>query len=142
MRKLFIFLLLVSPVLAESWYVVKVDLEGKVKGVGTNFDAKPTHVYLENEYPISYTFPTNDFKFWKKVGNDWVAMTVPEQQALIDAKAEIKASTENWKTNSVDGETLADAFRTLIICINKRLPATNRITALEFKTELKEQLKQ
>jgi len=53
---------------------------------------------------------------------------------------EIKCNTANWKDQQIDGETLADAFKALIICINKRLPATNKITAVEFKAELKGQL--
>lgn len=56
--------------------------------------------------------------------------------------AEIKSDLITWKIQNVDGDTLADAFKALIICINKRLPATNKITAVEFKTELKTQLQQ
>ncbi len=60
----------------------------------------------------------------------------------VDKIAEEKSNTDNWKTKQVDGETLADAIKALIICVNKRLPVGNKITAEEFKTELKDQLLQ
>lgn len=140
-RAILAFLLICVPVvLADTWWSIQVDSAGVPVAKYWN-DGGP-HTLGENEYPASYVFPTNEFRYWKKVGTDWVAMTTNEQAAVGDAIAEAKAETANWKTNSVDGDTLADAFRALVICINKRLPATNRITAAEFKAGLKDQLKQ
>lgn len=56
--------------------------------------------------------------------------------------AGVKSDLATWKDKDVDAGTLACALQALVVCINKRLPATNKITAVEFKTELKEQLKQ
>lgn len=135
-------MLLVSICFADSWYSVSTNTDGTAKSKWYNENCKPPHVLSFDEFPADYTFPTNDLKFWKRVGKDWVGMTTNEQAVVVDAEADIKATVANWKTNTVNGATLADAFKALIICINKRLPATNRITATEFKAELKEQLKQ
>lgn len=68
----------------------------------------------------------------------WPNASVWKSNQVIEAKS----NYDTWKTQQVDGETLADAFKALIVCINKRLPATNRITAVEFKLELKQQLQE
>jgi len=70
--------------------------------------------------------------------SNWALASIWKSNQIADTKSD----TANWKQNQVDGETLADAFKALIICINKRLPATNKITAVEFKQELKDQLSQ
>jgi len=142
-NKMIIALTLVASIsLADTWYTVSTNDDGTVKSKWLTANCNPPHALQDNEYPENYLFPTNQVKFWKKVGNDWAGMTIAEQDAVLDAEADVKATVANWKTNTVDGETLADAFTALVICINKRLPATNKITMAEFKVELKEQLKQ
>ncbi len=144
MKKIFmsIFSLISVFLMAFSWRSVIVDENGTVVRTGYENDSKSTHVYKENEYPADYIFPTNAFIYWKKVGSDWVGMTTNEQAIVNNAIAEPKSDLSTWQTNLVDGTTLADAFRALIICINRRLPAGTNITANEFKTELKKQLLQ
>ena len=53
-----------------------------------------------------------------------------------------KSDIDAWKDRQIDGDTLAKALKAMVICINKRLPATNKITVVEFKGELKDLLNQ
>jgi len=36
---------------------------------------------------------------------------------------------------------MSQAIKALVICVNKRLPAGNKITEVELKAEIKEQIK-
>ena len=108
--------------------------------------------YMTTNYPTSIWMLQDDgqgayIKQWSsplakptlvQAYSNWPACSIWKSNAVAEAKSDVA----NWKTQQVDGETLADAFRALIICINRRLPAGTNITAAEFKTELKTQLQQ
>lgn len=70
--------LVVSNLYADSWWIVGTNNNGTAKGI-TGVETALPHELGENEYPSDYSFPTNAFCYWKKVGADWVAMTPAEQ---------------------------------------------------------------
>ena len=59
-------------------------------------------------YPDDYEFPDVPFKYWKKVGNDWVAMT-EEEQAAVDAAEQAAIDAKK----SAEQKTAENAFFTL-----------------------------
>lgn len=79
-----------------SWQTVLVDGGGKPTAHGRNQGSLPDRPLKENEYPADYVLPDVEYKFWKKVGNDWVTMTPAEQQAVIDAENTVEAEYANW----------------------------------------------
>ena len=126
---------------AGSWIQVVIDQNGKA--VSTNYnETNVAHVLGTNEYLTTYPFPTNAFCYWKNVGSDWVAMSTNEMATVDAAVISNKSNFASWKTQGVTGDTLADALKALVICVNRRIPATNAITVSEFTTELKNQLSQ
>jgi hypothetical protein len=128
----------VGAAVAGTWWTVEeVDGRAVKKWLTINCFA---HTNGPNEFAEDYAFPTNELKFWKKSGADWVSMTPAEQAAVVNAEKDVKASFDNWKTNTVDGETLAAALRAIVICMNRRVPGTNKITEAEVKVELKKLL--
>jgi len=84
--------------LAAEWKTVQV-VGGEVRAVTTTAIAGAhTPDPAKNEYPTDYVFPVEDVMYWKKVGNDWVAMNLAEQavvneskkqKALVDAQANV-----------------------------------------------------
>ena len=123
--------------------------------VAFNIQAQELHTCLEY---MTTNDPTAKFILWNDSdGNgtyikQWQS-TIPKptiEEALSNwtnaaswksnQVAEVNSEIANWKNTPVTGDTLKDAFTALIICINKRLPATNKITASEFKAELKNQI--
>ena len=77
---------LATPCFAEPLYsegkLVVVDPAGTIVSLGSFSEGAP-RALRENEYPMDYAFPTNDIRYWKKSGNDIIAMT-PEEQATVD----------------------------------------------------------
>jgi hypothetical protein len=140
MKKIIIFLSLVSVCFGDSWYTVYLNEDGTVKGKGYNENTKPAHALIENEYPANYSFPTNDFKYWKKVGNDWVSMTTNEQAVVDDTEKTIKADFELPK--DVSREQLKALVLVLIDEINilrAKLALADR-TPAQVKTAIKNKL--
>lgn len=82
-KVLFVFLMMVSPVLADSWWTVITNLDGSASSKYFTVNCLPPHTLKTNEYPENYAFPTNDIQYWKKSGNDWIAMT-PAEQTNVD----------------------------------------------------------
>jgi hypothetical protein len=95
---LIIISLFVVNAVADTWHVVSVDKRGTVTGCSTESNTL-VHELGENEYPVGYTFPANEFRYWKKVGNDWVGMTPAEQSAYDEAQFNLR-KTVYW-TNLV-----------------------------------------
>lgn len=99
----------------------------------------------EESWELNLTAKGMEVSGWKLTN---AIPTQSELQAIEPAaiawkrnqKVEEKADLTKWKDKQIDGDTLADAYRALVICINKRLPATNQITVSEFKAALKTEL--
>jgi hypothetical protein len=79
---IFIVVLCVDGYAKDDRVRVNTDEAGKVaKGLTHKYDIKNNPPFDENVYPSTTVFPTNSFEYWKKTGDDWVAMTQAEQEA-------------------------------------------------------------
>jgi hypothetical protein len=98
-----------SPV--GSWK--HADKKGNVYiGVSTVQSGTAKEISADNdEYPADYAFPAIDPKYWKKSGNDIVAMT-PAEQAVVDEATKTKATADENLTPFEDALLgyLADKF--------------------------------
>ena len=130
---LFTMIVMAAVGTADSWRSVVTNSSGRVIRTGIEASAVD-HELKDNEYPLDYAFPTNDIKFWKKVGRDWVEMSPVEQVAVVDAEKEDVANDSNWT------ERERAIIRALVKTINIRLPAGQKITAVELKQAIKEEL--
>lgn len=89
MVKLISALLLLSVMSASAvneWKVVFVK-GGEAVSVASCYSGSDKIIDpSKNEYPSDYAFPAEDMMYWKKVGNDWVAMDAGEKLAVDEAK--------------------------------------------------------
>ena len=69
------------------------------------------HQLQPNEYQWDYSFPTNDIIYWKKQGNDWVAMTLAEQ-------ADVDSALQQKVTDDATSDVDMDALFKLIVHLN------------------------
>lgn len=94
MIRLISLLILVAGVAqAGEWYKVDVT-DGEAKSLTKYISGKAhTPDPAKNEYPINYSFPTNEMMYWKKVGTDWVEMNQAEKNA-VDAAIRAQAEAE------------------------------------------------
>ena len=75
------------------------------------------------------------FKYWKRVGNSIVEMTLGEKQAVLDAELLVRKSNAN-----TFGVGLLEFVIALIKVINIRLPAGQKITKQEMIDALKAEI--
>lgn len=92
---------------AAEWKVVYVK-DGEPVSVGTIANTKVyTPDPAKNEYPMDYVFPDVDKMYWKKNGNDWVAMNADEKLVVDNAK---KQKTLDEAVADVDMDALFTAI--------------------------------
>lgn len=125
---------------ADSYRKVFTNETGKVVDVSLEQNTKPDHVLQENEYPVNYSFPTNDFKYWKKVGTDWVGMTLVEQAAYDDSVKTKEADFDDW--SGVTKEQMKAFILVLLDEINilRSLHSLPARTSTQLKTAIKNKL--
>lgn len=92
MRIMLFICLLASQVIGAEWYTIRTNEYGVVTGCGYT-DSPKEHILEANEVAAPYTFPTNEFKYWKKENSDWVAMT-PEEQIAADIAEEARFQSQ------------------------------------------------
>ena len=65
-----------------------------------------------DEYPDGYAFPTNAPMYWKKVGNDIVAMT-PAEQAVVNSNLQTEVTVATTGDAQMDAilRTIAEAIK-------------------------------
>jgi hypothetical protein len=99
-------------------------------GVSTVQSGKSKEISADNdEYPTDYVFPTNAPMYWKKVGNDIVAMTEAEQAAVnSNLQAEVTVATT--------GDAQMDAIlRTVAKAVDQNAKTYEEVVAI-FKSEV------
>lgn len=89
---LFAVTLIASPV---SKWKQTTKKDGLYTGVASVASGTAKEISADaNEFPEDYAFPTNAPMYWKKVGNDIVAMTEAEQAAVnSNLQAEVTVAT-------------------------------------------------
>jgi len=93
--------LMTSIAIGDSWYVVGTNTDGSASGVMYCETTKP-HTLVDNEYPVTYTFPTNEYyKYWIKVDTNWVDMTT-NQMAVVDQKIKLDVTTNAVNNINMD----------------------------------------
>jgi hypothetical protein len=108
--------------------VVNTDSTGSAVSLGSFSSGKPREL-RENEYPMDYAFPTNAMMYWKKVGNDWVGMTEPEQ-------ATVNSNIQQTALETATDDEISDA---MLGCIAEAIKQ-NAKTKAEVKAIFKDQV--
>jgi len=107
-----VLLMVAATSLAAEWKTVQA-AGGEVKAVITTANSKAyTPDPAKNEYPVDYAFPVEDFMYWKKVGNNWVAMS-PAEQVVVNESKKQKALAAAQANVDMDAlfQAVADAVK-------------------------------